>query len=75
MADRLEAVRKLKERISKLLEAEGLILDEDDFSISLKDGVDVASFKLNVLPGALMTDADLDEEKYNSVFKEIVGDW
>ena len=69
----LDEVMKLHAKIGNKLEYLGLEIDSD-FSIQPSDEQNLITFKLNILPGAFITESDFDDEKYNQMFEDIVGE-
>lgn len=71
MTDPLEPIRALQEKIARALSTRGLELG-DDFILTVSDLQDVLNFRINVLPGAIVSKKDFDQEAYDKAFKEIV---
>lgn len=72
MNDPLRPVRILKEIIKEKLKPHGLELDDNYFHLEIYSDEDNISFRVNILPEAVIKDEDFDQIKYDQAFKEIV---
>jgi len=70
MADGLDAARQLQEQIRQAVQDLGLEMD-DEFTIAMSELQDILTFRLNILPGAMIVPEDFDEKEYDRMFKDI----
>lgn len=71
MSEALDPVNNLIKRIGDKLEPLGLQVEET-YTVTIDDEQETLSFRVTVLPGAVITASDGDENAFNEMFKQII---